>query len=118
MPLRCRAVTADESIFRRLMEAIERRKSSTADKSYTASLFAGGLERIGAKIHEESGETIEAAGEPGEAGRQHLVHEAADLIYHLFVLLAYRGATLGEIEAELGRRFGTSGHDEKEARKK
>ena len=99
------------------MEAIEQRKSSTAQSSYTASLFAGGVERIGAKITEESGETVEAASEPGEDGRRHLVHEAADLIYHLFVLLVHRNVSLAEVEAELARRFGTSGHDETASRK-
>src|SRR5262245_38393855 len=78
----------------RLMEVIERRKSSTAEKSYTASLLAGGVQKIGAKIEEEAGETFEAAREVGEQGRQHLVHEAADLIYHLFVLLAHRDVSL------------------------
>jgi len=39
----------------------------------------------------------------------HLIHEAADLVYHLFVMLAYRGVKLADVEAELARRFGTSG---------
>ena len=117
-PLACRAVAEADNIFSRLMEVIERRKaSSTADKSYTASLLAGGVQRIGAKINEEAGETFEAASEAGEEGRRHLVHEAADLIYHLFVLLAHRDVSLAEVEAELARRFGTSGHEEKAARK-
>lgn len=108
---------AHDDIFSRLMEVLERRKSSTAEQSYTASLFAGGVERIGAKINEEASETVEAARESGREGRLHLVNEAADLIYHLLVLLAYRDVSLAEVEAELARRFGTSGHDEKGARK-
>lgn len=116
-PLRCRDVAAPDDIFSRLMEVLERRKSSTAEQSYTASLFAGGVERIGAKINEEASETVEAAREPGREGHLHLVNEAADLIYHLLVLLAYRDVSLAEVEAELARRFGTSGHDEKGARK-
>jgi phosphoribosyl-ATP pyrophosphohydrolase len=117
-PLPSRGVAAADDIFSRLMALLEQRKSSTAEKSYTASLFAGGVQRIGEKIAEEAGETVAAASEPGEDGRRHLVHEAADLIYHLFVLMAHRDVSLAEVEAELARRFGTSGHDEKGARKK
>lgn len=100
----------------RLMAVIESRKSATAEKSYTASLFAGGVGKIGAKITEEAGEVVEAAAEDGPEGRRHLVHEAADLLFHLLVLLAHRGVALGEVEAELARRAGSSGHDEKARR--
>ena len=65
---------------------------------------------------EEAGEVVEAAGEPGDAGRSHLIYEAADLIYHLFVLMGHRDVKLSEVEAELARRFGLSGLDEKAAR--
>ncbi len=57
-----------------------------------------------------------AAAEPGPAGRAHTIHEAADVIYHLFVLLGYRDISLAEVEAELARRFGISGVDEKASR--
>jgi phosphoribosyl-ATP pyrophosphohydrolase len=80
-------------------------------------LFAGGVAKIGGKITEEAGEVVEAAGEQGTQAHGHLVHEAADLIYHLMVMLRYRGVQLAEVEAELGRRFGVSGLDEKAARK-
>ena len=53
---------------------------------------------------------------PGDAGRAHLTHEAADLIYHLFVMLAARDVALDDVEAELARRFGVSGLDEKASR--
>lgn len=108
----------DESMFAKLMSVIEARKGASGEKSYTASLFAGGVEKIGAKIGEEAAETVEAAAEAGDEGRRHLVHEAADLVYHLFVLLAHRDVGLGEVEAELARRFGISGHEEKAARNK
>ena len=98
------------------MSVIEDRKIQMPEKSYTTRLFAEGLPKIGAKIREEAGEVIDAAGEPGEAGHAHLVHEAADLIYHLFVLLGYKGIHLGEVEAELARRFGISGLEEKASR--
>ena len=60
---------------------------------------------------------VEAAGEPGPQGREHLVREAADLIYHLLVMLAHGDVPLTEVEAELARRFGISGLDEKEGRR-
>ena len=84
--------------------------------SWLSKLFAGGVAKIGEKIVEEAAEVVEAAGEPGDAGRTHLIYEAADLVYHLFVMLGYRDIKLEEIEAELARRFGLSGLDEKSAR--
>lgn len=106
------------SIFARLMAVIEDRKANPSQKSYTNTLLAGGTEKIGRKIHEEAAEIVDAAGEPGDAGRDHTVSEAADCIYHLFVLLAHREIRLAQVEAELERRFGTSGLDEKAARSK
>jgi phosphoribosyl-ATP pyrophosphohydrolase len=109
-------VSPDAPILARLMAAIQDRKAQLPERSYTASLFRGGLERIAAKLREETEECIEAVGEGGEDGRQHLVREAADLLYHLLVLLAHRGVGLEEVESELARRFGISGLDEKAAR--
>lgn len=102
----------------RLMATIEDRRANPPAKSYTTTLFAGGVRTIGEKICEEAAEVVEAAGEPEEAGRKHLIREAADLIYHLFVMLAYRQVSLSEVEAELTRRAGTSGLDEKASRPK
>jgi phosphoribosyl-ATP pyrophosphohydrolase len=107
---------SDELIFARLMAVIEDRQRQPAERSYTQRLLSGGVPKISEKIVEEAGEVVEAAGEPGEEGRQHLVREAADLVYHLFVLLACRDTPLCEVEAELARRFGISGLDEKESR--
>ncbi len=98
------------------MSVIEDRKAHGAENSYTVKLLAGGLEKIGAKIMEEAAEVVAAAAEPGAAGKAHTIHEAADLIYHLFVLLGHRDISLAEVEAELARRFGISGLDEKAAR--
>jgi phosphoribosyl-ATP pyrophosphohydrolase len=103
------------------MAVIEDRKANPPAKSYTTRLLDGGVPKIGEKILEEAAEVVEAAaGEPGatlnEEGRQHLVYEAGDLLYHLFVLLAYRDIQLSEVETELARRFGVSGIDEKESR--
>ena len=104
------------TVFAKLMAVIEDRKANPPAKSYTTALFQGGVAKIGGKILEEAGEVVEAAGEPGDAGRSHLIYEAADLIYHLFVLLGNRDVKLPEVEAELARRFGLSGVDEKAAR--
>lgn len=107
---------ANEPVLSRLMRVIEDRKANPPERSYTTSLFRGGVEKIGAKILEEAREVVEAAGESGAEGRRHLVAEATDVIYHLLVLLAYRDVGLVDVEAELARRFGISGLDEKAAR--
>lgn len=105
------------TILARLMAVICERKAEPSEKSYTCRLLDGGTTKIGEKIVEEAAEVVEAAGEPGEAGRQHLVREAGDLIYHLLVMLAHCDVGLDEVEAELARRFGISGLDEKASRK-
>jgi phosphoribosyl-ATP pyrophosphohydrolase len=97
----------------RLFATIASRKGADADGSYTASLFARGRGRIAQKLGEEATETVIAA--MGQNARA-IVPEAADLLYHLFVLLADAGLTLDDVRAELARREGTSGHDEKAAR--
>ena len=100
-----------------LEETIRQRQlAGEADKSYTAKLLAGGVAKIGPKVTEEAAEVVEAASEPEESGRQHTICEAADVIYHLMVLLAVRGVKLDEVEAELARRFGMSGLEEKASR--
>jgi phosphoribosyl-ATP pyrophosphohydrolase len=104
------------AVLERLMTVIEDRRDRLPEKSYTTTLLAGGVARIGEKIVEEAAEVVEAAGESGEAGRTHLIAEAADLVYHLLVLLAARRVTLSEVEGELARRFGISGLDEKASR--
>jgi phosphoribosyl-ATP pyrophosphohydrolase len=108
----------EQHILARLMAVIEDRKRNPPAKSYTTTLFAGGVDKIGEKIREEAEEVIEAAGEPGEDGRRHLIREAGDLIYHLLVMLGHRDVKLAEVEAELAKRFGISGIDEKASRGK
>lgn len=109
---------ADSSIMSALMGVIaERKVRPAAEKSYVASLMAGGVPRIGAKIVEEAAEVVEAGDEPGEAGAEHLVKEVADLVFHSMVLLGYRDLEWAAVEAELARRFGISGIAEKAARK-
>lgn len=104
------------SVLCRLAGVIAERKAHPQANSYTASLLRGGVQKIGGKVLEEAEEVVEAAGEPDDAGRQHLVYEAADLLYHLLVLLACRDIPLADVEAELARRFGISGLDEKASR--
>ena len=105
----------NEGIFEQLMETVRDRKSASADESYTASLFSGGLNQICQKVAEEAEELLEAAQQPGDS-QHHQIHETADLIYHVWVLLAQLDIPLEDIKAELTRRFGTSGLQEKAAR--
>jgi len=109
-------LNGDESTLARLMAVIEDRKAHPSDQSYTSLLLAGGAAKIRKKIVEESAELFEAACEADSAGREHVIRESADLVYHLFVLLSQRGIALADLEAELARRFGTSGLAEKAAR--
>lgn len=103
-------------ILARLMAIIEDRRENPSERSYTTQLFSGGAEQIGRKIIEEAAEVVEASHEEGSAGRDHLISEAADLLYHLLVMLGHRNIRLAEVEAELSQRFGVSGLAEKAAR--
>ncbi len=100
----------------RLMRTLRERAENRPAGSYTTKLLDGGVAKMGGKIREEAEELIEAAQEQGEAGRQHLIYEAGDLIYHTLVLLAWRGVDIDEVAAELARREGTSGLAEKASR--
>ncbi len=97
----------------RLQAVIRDRKSSDAGTSYVASLFAKGREKIAQKVGEEATETVIAAltGSP-----QELTAEAADLLFHLMILLEEAGTDLDAVLTELERRDGVSGHVEKAAR--
>jgi phosphoribosyl-ATP pyrophosphohydrolase len=101
-----------------LEHTIAERAANPSEKSYTTKLLAGGVAAIGAKVNEEAAEVVEAAAEPGEAGHEHFIREVGDLIYHLFVLMRHRGCSLADVEAELKRRTGVSGLEEKAARQK
>ena len=104
------------TILHRLMDVIRDRKTNPPPQSYTTSLFAGGTEKIGSKILEEAQEVVAAARESGPSGEAHLVHEAADLVFHLLVMLGYRDIEWPAVETELARRFGVSGIEEKASR--
>ena len=97
----------------KLAEVIEARKTVAADKSYVASLFEKGMNTILKKIGEEAAETIVAAKEEDDS---QLVYETADLWFHTLVMLSARGLGPGDVLAELERRFGMSGLEEKAAR--
>ena len=98
------------------MDVIEDRRQTLPENSYTTQLFAGGVPRISEKLIEEAQEVIAAATENGASGRDHQIHEAAELLFHLMVLLGHQEINIQEVEDELGRRFGVSGLEEKAAR--
>lgn len=102
------------SALSRLADTIEARKSADPDSSWTAKLLAKGPEKCAEKFGEEA---IEAIIEAAKGDRDRLASEAADVLYHLLVMLAARDLTLADIEAELTRREGVSGIAEKTARK-
>ena len=102
-----------DSILKSLERILEERKSAPADQSYVSSLYHKGTSSILEKISEESEEVINAV---NEEGRKEIIHEVADLWFHLLVLLRHEDIKIEEIESELARRFGVSGHDEKASR--
>ena len=102
-----------DDIIDRLQATIAGRRGTDAASSYTASLFARGRPRIAQKLGEEAVETVIAAMAGNDAA---IVPEAADLLYHLLVLLADAGRSIDDVRGELARREGVSGHDEKKAR--
>src|SRR5690606_28338601 len=99
----------------RLERILETRKQSTGEKSYTRSLFDGGVPKIAAKLKEETSEVIAAL--EGETDER-VANEAADVFYHLLVGLRLRGVPWRDVLAVLAKRLGTSGHAEKAARVK
>jgi len=85
-------------MFDRLFQIINSRKVNPPPESYTNKLFRGGEDLILRKVGEESLEVILAAKSEGD---QRLIEESADLIYHLFVLLAYKNIDLENLKSEL-----------------
>jgi phosphoribosyl-ATP pyrophosphohydrolase len=100
-------------ILNKLAAVLESRKGADPQSSYVAGLYAKGFDAILKKIGEEATETVLAA-KSGE--RDKIVHETADLWFHTLIMLAQTGVKPDDILAELERRFGTSGLDEKAAR--
>jgi phosphoribosyl-ATP pyrophosphohydrolase len=101
-------------VLERIAAAIDARKGGDPGSSYVARLFAKGEDAILKKIGEEATETVLAA---KDGDRLHLVRETADLWFHCLVMLSHYGLGPGDVLAELQRREGISGIDEKAARK-
>ncbi len=99
----------------RLATTIHDRRSDPAAKSYTRQLLDGGAERCAKKLGEEAIEVVIAAVHQSDAA---VTAEAADLLYHLLVVLEVRNIALSDVAAVLENRIGTSGLDEKAARNK
>ena len=97
----------------RLAATIEARKGADPDKSWTAKLLSQGPEKAAEKFGEEA---VEAIIEAVRGDKERLTAEAADVLYHLLVMLAARDISLADVMAELDRRAGTSGIAEKAAR--
>jgi len=89
------------SFLNELEEVLKIRKQQLPENSYTARLFREGDDRILKKIVEEAGEVVIAA---KGTDRQEIIHESADLIFHLLMLLVQKGLTLEDIEKELEKR--------------
>jgi len=102
-----------QSTLPRLWSELLARANASAARSYTRKLLDGGPDAIGAKLREEADELARAV--KGESDTR-VVSEAADVLYHVLVGLLSRGTTLRDVEAELARRFGTSGIEEKQKR--
>jgi len=97
----------------RLAATIAARKGADPETSWTAKLLAKGPEKCAEKFGEEA---VEAIIEAVKGDRAKLTAEAADVLYHLLVMLAARDVTLQDVLAELDRRDGTSGIAEKASR--
>lgn len=100
------------TVLERIGQSLESRKNADPSGSYVAKLFSQGEDAILRKIGEEAIETLLAAKQ-----NDRLVAEMADLWFHCLVLLSYRGIKPEAVLAELERREGVSGLDEKAARK-
>jgi phosphoribosyl-ATP pyrophosphohydrolase len=100
----------------RLMQQVHTRALEMPPGSYTTRLIEGGIAKMGAKITEETAEVIDAAATTKAPDNSHLIYEACDLIYHLWVLLGSRGITVDDLRYELARREGVSGLTEKQSR--
>jgi phosphoribosyl-ATP pyrophosphohydrolase len=101
-------------VFAALEDTIVSRRGASPETSYTARLFAQGIEKCAKKLGEEA---VEAAIAAVSGNRPHLTREAADVLYHLLVLLAAAEVPLSDVMTELERRSNTSGLDEKASRK-
>jgi phosphoribosyl-ATP pyrophosphohydrolase len=102
-----------DDILAAVYRVIKERKANPSNSSYTATLMSKGVDKILKKIGEEATEVV-IAGKGGN--RQEIVYETADLFFHNLVLLGYYDIEPDEVYAELRRRFGISGIEEKQSR--
>lgn len=105
-----------EDVLDRLMQQIQDRALTRPPGSYTTKLVEGGIAKMGEKIMEEAAEVVDAGKTSTAPDNDHLIYEACDLIYHLWVLLGSRGIHVDDLRNELARREGTSGLEEKRKR--
>lgn len=103
----------EAGILDRLFEIVTARRRDRPDGSYVVSLLDGGWTDMAEKVREEAEEVVVAA---RDEGNQALAHEVADLLFHVWVLLASREVAPKAVYAELERRFGTGGLEEKASR--
>jgi phosphoribosyl-ATP pyrophosphohydrolase/phosphoribosyl-AMP cyclohydrolase len=111
--LREEPVQVASPTFPRLVQELEARRDASADTSYTRSLLDKGAAKIAAKIREEGDELARAVEAESD---QHVISESGDVLYHMLVGLLFRRLSLRDVQVEIARRFGTSGHQEKAAR--
>ncbi len=114
LPMRVPAGDGDAApMLLRLERALRSRAAADATKSYTKSLLEAGASKVASKVREEGDELARAV--EGESDER-VVKESADVLYHLVVGLLLRGLSLRDVELELARRSGVSGHEEKASR--
>ena len=101
-------------IIEKLEAILQNRKTEDSKDSYVSSLYSKGNQHICDKIMEEAGDLVDAT----EGGKAQVVHETADLLFHVLVLLASLDVKYATILDELTKRFGTSGIEEKNNREK
>lgn len=111
-------VSSSNDSLARLAQVLETRKAGDPDKSYVARLFAKGPDAFLKKVGEEATEVVMAAKDVDHgADKSKLVYEVADLWFHSMVALSWYGLTPADVIAELERREGLSGLEEKALRK-
>jgi phosphoribosyl-ATP pyrophosphohydrolase len=108
-------MSSDLEALARLSATVEARRGADPTTSHTAKLLARGPLKCAQKFGEEA---VEAALAAAAEDRDALVSEAADVMYHLIVMLASREVSLGDVTAELARREGVSGVEEKASRRR
>ncbi len=108
-------MAGDYEVFDRVAERLRQRNQYRPADSYSTQMFTTGLAEICGKIREEA-EELAAAGEQLPGNPDRVLHEAADLMFHMLMLLEARGANLGQVADMLCRREGISGLEEKRSR--